>query len=268
MNLTVLAHPSSTWSSPKWPRCTRACDIVRFNSIWLTRLKFSTTKNVRRKCFRLISGLFVGFEVKNVALRYCHKCNILRNDQNCAEFCFWTLYSFDHFWWDRDCDDILVPHFLGFFPGTCQIAALSYISWYCCLLHTTYHLCIVVILKIPARAATTRLSSYTFCKTLIGMHARSQNLILPIITFRSLPSDCHHRTANKLIVIWRWWLEDLHCDRRELKRCLSGNKVKGLVAIASGILKIQIFVFAWMTLLLTFQFSFTLLALDNNYLIM
>jgi hypothetical protein len=33
-------------------------------------------------------------------------------------------------------------------------------------------------------------------------------------------------------------------------------------------LKIQIFVFAWMTLLLTFQFSFTLLALDNNYLIM
>jgi hypothetical protein len=41
--------------------------------------------------------------------------------------------------------------------------------------------------------------------------------------------------------------------------------VKGLVAIASGILKIQIFVFAWMTLLLTFQFSFTLLALDNNY---
>jgi hypothetical protein len=49
--------------------------------------------------------------------------------------------------------------------------------------------------------ATTRLSSYTFCKTLIGMHAQSQNLILPIITYQSLPSDCHHQTANKAIVI-------------------------------------------------------------------
>ena len=167
---------------------------------------------------------------------------------------------------DSPCVTILGCHtFLAFF-----LELLAKLLHAATFLDTaaTYHLCIVVVLKMPMWGATTRLSSYTFCKTLIGMHARSQNLILPIITFRSLPSDCHHRTANKLIVIWRWWLEDLHCDRRELKRCLSGNKVKGLVAIASGILKIQIFVFAWMTLLLTFQFSFTLLALDKNYLIM
>ena len=98
----------------------------------------------------------------------------------------------------------------------------------------TYHVCVVVVLKMPIWGATTRLSSYTFCKTSIGMHTQSQNLILPITTFRSLPSDCHHWTANKLIVIWWWWLEDLHCDRWELKRSLSGNKVKDLVAVASG----------------------------------
>ena len=150
-----MVHMQLTWSSPKWPRLTRGCDIWEIDSIRLNRLKVSTRKHVRPKkfpsdstSFRPIWGRMCGNPISS-QMQYQRKgskvCRVLL--PNSAYF--WSFLMISLVWRYR-----VATHSWLFFPEVAKLLrAAAFLNS-----AATYGTYVVVVPKMPTRGATTRLA--------------------------------------------------------------------------------------------------------------